>query len=89
MTASFKRAHVVRLLCTTAATLLVAAPAFAAAPVVAEPVTAEPDPQVGEDVVVKGHRQAVVDAQDEQLRSQSLATVVSGGFRLAGKLRAR
>ncbi|MCT8002926.1 TonB-dependent receptor [Sphingomonas sanguinis] len=82
MTASFKRAHVVRLLCGTAATFLIAGPALAAdpvAPVAVEPVTtAEPDPQVGEEVVVSGHRQAVVDAQDEQLRSQSLVTVVSG-----------
>lgn len=64
MTVSAKRAHVVRLLCGTAATLLIAAPAFAADPIVAsdEPAVAAADPQAGEDVVVKGHRQAVVDA---------------------------
>ncbi len=81
MTASSKRAHVVRLLCGSAATLLIAGPALAADPIpaaVSEPVAASNDPQAGEDVIVKGHRQALVDAQDEQLRSQSLATVVSG-----------
>lgn len=81
MTASSKRALSLRLLCGTAATILLHSPAVAApieTPVPATEVPAIDDPQSGPDVVVTGRRAAVEKAQDEQLRSQSLATVVSG-----------
>ena len=93
MTVSTVRVRALHLLCTSAIGLLACAPAWAAPadpvtdpvanPVVAAvlpsagPVTADEDPEQG-DIVVSGRRRAIATAQDDQLKSQSFATIVSG-----------
>ncbi len=88
MTASTVRTRALQLLCTSAIGLLACAPASAApADPVAAPVTADPaivDPAIADqdaratEIVVSGRRQAIANAQQEQLNSASFATIVSG-----------
>lgn len=84
MTISTTRVRALHLLCGTAIGLLAATPALAAptepaivaAP--AAPVAADGDEERKDDIVVSGRRQAIADAQNNQIHSQSFATIVSG-----------
>ncbi|MGN5373381.1 TonB-dependent receptor [Sphingomonas hankookensis] len=83
MTISPSRLRAFHLLCGTAAGLFVPNIAWAgqAAAVEAQVVAAtdrDADMKPNDDIVVHGTREAVRAAQDEQLKSASLATVVSG-----------
>lgn len=82
------RIRALHLLCGAAIGVIAATPAWAAPADPAEPapaVTADiadaadaGDGRKETDIVVSGRRQAVTDAQNEQLRSESFASIVSG-----------